>query len=121
MENYIQEATRIANRSTMLQKHGCVIVHNRRIVATGYNYILDKKIQSIHAEIDAINKVKKYGDRFMSECIIIIVRLSNQDDSLQLSKPCCNCANYIKKNKIPKTYFSSTDTKNIIYRSVYAY
>ena len=64
--SFINKAFQVSTKSTMLMRHGCVIVENNRIVGTGYNSYRtqfgDKFIKascSCHAEMHALREVMK--------------------------------------------------------------
>ena len=64
--SYINRAIQASTKSTMLMKHGCVIVENNKIVGSGYNSYRTqfgdkfiKKSCSCHAEIHALREVMK--------------------------------------------------------------
>ena len=59
-KNFIEYAISVAKKSTMVQKHGCVIVYKNKIITFGFNHSVIPCKFSIHAEQDAINKAKKY-------------------------------------------------------------
>lgn len=130
--HYIYEAEKIAQKSTVVKKHGCVIVQNNKIIARGYNKhmsigsIVSKKFKpndpfhpfsTIHAEVDALNQIKKKNIK-LDNAQMYVVRIPNhictfcgtQHDFL-LSMPCDNCRNYINKFPgISKVYFTTQDS-----------
>lgn len=77
-EVYINEASNLAKKSTLLMKHGCVLVKNGRIVGRGFNSSRSassdnfiKNSCSCHAEMAALrhyyhtsltNAYGKYSD-----------------------------------------------------------
>jgi deoxycytidylate deaminase len=63
---FIMKAADIANNSKMLMRHGCVIVENNHIIATGYNNYRtrfgDRFVEnscSCHAEMHALRNALK--------------------------------------------------------------
>ena len=67
---------------------------------------------SLHAEVAAINNLKKSGLN-ADNIVMYVVRINNKDlkkeDELigtKMSKPCANCMNCISSNKVKKVYFS---------------
>jgi deoxycytidylate deaminase len=90
----LEVCRRIANKSTMKIKHGAVILHGNKIVASGYNtrnYKLAKAF-SIHAEQNALNdffKQNKHKTGFHRFCLFV-VRLSDTG-LLANSRPCVKC------------------------------
>jgi deoxycytidylate deaminase len=115
---YIQEAIIEAKKCTMLMKHGCVIVHRTHIISRGHNSneISDYNKFSVHAEVAAINNMKK--NRVNVESMVMyVVRINNKDlnkenDQIrtQNSKPCMDCIKCITYHKVKKVYFTSIDS-----------
>lgn len=105
--NFIQAAIDEAQKSVMSKKHGCVIVHNNKIVSRGYNYRVDKDKKryikySIHAEESAILKLKCKHTETLN---MYVVRI--QDDDIRQSKPCAKCKQFIESIKnINKIYYT---------------
>lgn len=108
---YLDIAATVAVNSLMNHKHGAVIVHKKKIIATGYNYFFSQfsKNYSIHAEVAAINSLKGKMKDILPECELYIVRIgpTNYQDILKYSKPCFRCQDYINKHNIKKTYYST--------------
>ena len=121
---YCNIAHEIAMKSCMLQKHGCVIVYNNEIIARGVN-IAYKKLNvdvSIHAEIDAINQLRKVinrtGDKSIPQrCKLYVVRVGtpSMDYPLKNSKPCDMCIKAIENIGIGKIYYSTNYEFNKAY------
>lgn len=119
---FCERAAEVALKSPMHQKHGCVIVYNNnKIIAEGHNYAYDYMIKwetifSIHAEIDAINKLKQImknkNKDFIKKCTLYIVRIGtcNQNYPLKSSNPCENCLNAINSIGIPRICYSINET-----------
>ena len=109
---YLQQAANYAKCSDLVHKHGCIIVYNDNIISYGHNKKNNSlKNFSIHAEVDAINRLnKKYkSKKIISNCSLYVVRIRNgfnEEDELKMSKPCMNCACKINKIGIKKVYYS---------------
>lgn len=109
---YLNQAANYAKYSELVHKHGCVIVYNDTIISYGHNKKNNSlKNFSIHAEVDAINRLnKKYkSKKIISNCSLYVVRLRNglnEEDDLKMSKPCMGCASKIKKIGIKTVYYS---------------
>jgi len=96
---FLEIARNIASKSNMKIKHGAVILHRKKIVATGCNtrnYKMANKF-SIHAEQNALNdffrqKKHKSGFEFFS---LFVVRLSDTG-ILMNSKPCSQCSHTLR-------------------------
>lgn len=111
---YLDIAAKIANHSPMIQKHGAVVVHKNKIIASGYNYYMAHF--SIHAEIAAISAIKGKYKKHLSECELYVVRIAPArfNNALKYSKPCCNCQHTILKNNIKKAFYSTNYSYDII-------
>ena len=112
---YIDRAARMALKSTMTHKHGCVIVSDEGdIIATGYNRITTIMAHafSVHAEVDALSKLKRKKTRHLGDgkCDMYVVRISSADKNsfdLKYSKPCEDCQKAIAKYGIRNVYYST--------------
>jgi len=105
-EIYIEKAIKLAEKSTMLKKHGCIIVKNNKILGEGYNKRINtmKNMYSIHAEISAIQDAKKHL-KDIKDSTLYVVRINNEN-ILDKSCPCIKCKNAILSNNISKIYYS---------------
>ena len=109
---YLEQAANYAKYSELVHKHGCVIVYNDTIISYGHNKKNNSlKNFSIHAEVNAINRLnKKYkSKKIISNCSLYVVRIRNgfsEEDILKMSKPCIGCASKINKIGIKKVYYS---------------
>lgn len=104
---YLNLAAQAALKSDMNHKHGAIIVYKKNVVATGNNYY--KGEHSIHAEVDAISKLRGKEKEILSQCELYVVRIGpdRMNNHLKYSKPCCNCQKYISKKCIKKTFYST--------------
>jgi uncharacterized LabA/DUF88 family protein len=114
-----------ALKSNMTHKHACVIKYRNKIISTGYNYyklwngkIYNNKINdyetnkySIHAEKDAIQKIKDKS--ILRDCKIYIIRIKNCNEfetidngkkylnisfsNIEHGTPCSMCCDLLKK------------------------
>ena len=111
-EEYFTIAYNLALKSTLNSKHGCIIVYKGKIISSGWNKctIGKDKIFSIHAEISAISKIKRFRNqnKILENSTLYVVRISNDifDQTYKLSKPCNSCCNFIDKIGIKKIYHS---------------
>ncbi len=80
---------------------GCIIVHQDKVIARGYNRrIVDKNVLS-HAEIIAIRKAcKKMGDWRLEDCTMYVTL-----------EPCPMCAGAIVQARIPKVIMGCRNPK----------
>ena len=126
---FVQVAHDNAQKSCMIQKHGCVIVYNNKdIIAEGINqYECDmKEVDTIHAEVDAINKLRKIMNTkkdktFVQKCKLYVVRIGSKsmDYPLKQSKPCEHCTKVILRVGIPFVYYSTQDEFLQAYEDIY--
>ena len=92
-EKYMKEALKQAKKAYDLDETpiGCVIVHEGKIIARGYNRRNTDKSPLAHAEIAAIKKAsKKLGDWRLEECTLYVTL-----------EPCQMCAGAIIQARIP--------------------
>lgn len=119
---FLEKAARIAQKSNMTHKHGCIIVQDDVIIAEGWNKITKHYNHSfsIHAEVDAIKKFKKiYNKSLLSQTEMYIVRIGSKymDNCLKYSKPCENCQSVIMHYGIPKVFYSTNYEFDLIMQS----
>lgn len=105
-DKLLERAIKIAHNSTLTQKHSALIIHRGEIIAEGINYggTYISGWYAVHAEVDAINKLKHRSKKFLKECSILCVRVGC--DNTKMSKPCINCESKIKQYGIKKVYFT---------------
>lgn len=73
----------------------------------GINYYdIDEKGTSIHAEIDAIQKLKNMSlvKNTPTKIIIVVYRVNNAGTRIMMAKPCANCINEMKSELEKKNY-----------------
>ena len=100
-EYYIKEALKEAQKAYLIDEVpvGCVIVHNDKIIARGYNKRETLNSSLAHAEIIAIKKAcKKLNSWRLEECIMYITL-----------EPCVMCAGAIIQARIPEVYYGAYD------------
>lgn len=107
-QKYIRRCVRLAEKSPLTHKHGCVIVDKRsgEIISQGFNIKLNNHVHvtSLHAEIAAIKNAKK-SILTDVECDMYIVRVGN--GHLKYSKPCIHCREVItSRTNIRNIYYS---------------
>nr|WP_294493800.1 tRNA adenosine(34) deaminase TadA [uncultured Mediterraneibacter sp.] len=102
-EKYMREAIRQAKKAYQLNETpiGCVIVHEGRIIARGYNRRNTDKSPLAHAEIAAIRKAgKKLGDWRLENCTLYVTL-----------EPCQMCAGAIVQSRIPRVVIGCMNPK----------
>ena len=113
LNEYIKIAADEAKKSPMSQKHGCVVIHKNKVVATGYNKQVEPfSLTSIHAEVNALIKAKKILNRSeLKQAKLMVVRIgtNSMDNPLKYSKPCKVCQNFIEKLGVQLVYYSTSD------------
>ena len=107
--DFINIATEVAKKSPMTQKHGCIVVYKNKIISSAYNFTPSAiQDRSVHAEVNALKKVKHKSFLF-KDCSLYIVRIGPDSsmNALKYSKPCTNCTNYINLCNIKKVFYST--------------
>ena len=102
-EKYMKEAIRQAKKAAALDEVpiGCVIVHEGKIIARGYNRRNTDKNTASHAEINAIRKAsRKLGDWRLEGCTIYITL-----------EPCQMCAGAIVQARIDRAVIGCMNPK----------
>ncbi len=102
-ESFMKQAVKQAKRAyaKLETPIGCVIVHEDKIIARGYNKRNIKKNTLAHAEILAINKASKVlGDWRLEDCTMYVTL-----------EPCPMCAGAIVQARIPRVVIGSMNPK----------
>ena len=102
-EKYMKEAIKQAKKAGAIEEVpiGCVIVHENKIIARGYNKRNIKKNTLAHAEIIAMNKASQVrGDWRLEECTMYVTL-----------EPCPMCAGAIVQARIPRVVIGSMNPK----------
>lgn len=102
-ESFMKQAVKQAKKAydKLETPIGCVIVHEDKIIARGYNKRNMKKNTLAHAEILAINKASKVlGDWRLEDCTMYVTL-----------EPCPMCAGAIVQARIPRVVIGSMNSK----------
>ena len=102
-ESFMKQAVKQAKKAydKLETPIGCVIVHEDKIIARGYNKRNMKKNTLAHAEILAINKASKVlGDWRLEDCTMYVTL-----------EPCPMCAGSIVQARIPRVVIGSMNPK----------
>ena len=102
-ESFMKQAVKQAKMAydKLVTPIGCVIVHEDKIIARGYNKRNMKKNTLAHAEILAINKASKVlGDWRLEDCTMYVTL-----------EPCPMCAGAIVQARIPRVVIGSMNPK----------
>ena len=100
---YMKEALKQARKAYKIKEVpiGCVIVHEDKVIARGYNKRNTKKNTLAHAEILAINKASKVlGDWRLEDCTMYITL-----------EPCQMCAGAIVQARVKRVVIGSMNPK----------
>lgn len=119
---FLKYASNLAEFSNVkYNRHGCIIVHNGKIVSEGYNHYVKhfEHKYTMHAEIHALSKLKK--KKINSDYILYVVRIGtdNMGAPLKYSKPCDSCTDAIIKAGIKKIYYSTNDEFEEKYKQIH--
>lgn len=121
MNDICERARRVAKKSGMNHQHGAVIIYDGEVIAEGYNRECNefKEQFSVHAEVDALMKVRKLGKHILSQCDLIVVRIAppSLDYAMKLSMPCSKCRPFIERMGIRRVYYSTNDEYDITIRN----
>ena len=108
---YLKLAMNLAMSSDCNFKHGAVIVKGGRVISTGINRFKNhpkavspehiKQYCSVHAEVDAIRKLKSARG-----ATIYVARIGKRGNRA-LSRPCPNCYAAIKSAGIAKIVYTN--------------
>ena len=102
-EKFMKEAIKQAKKAEAIGDVpiGCVIVHDGKIIARGYNKRNRDKTVLAHAELLAIQKAsKKVNDWRLEDCTMYITL-----------EPCQMCAGAIVQARIPKVVIGAMNPK----------
>lgn len=102
-ESFMKQAVKQAKKAydKLETPIGCVIVHEDKIIARGYNKRNMKKNTLAHAEVLAINKASKVlGDWRLEDCTMYVTL-----------EPCPMCAGAIVQARIPRVVIGSMNPK----------
>lgn len=112
-ESFLNLAKKLADGSDCVQRHGAVLVKSGSVLSTGVNkwrndvsiaahlFANDRSTDvSVHAEIDALSRVKNPAGSVM-----YIARL-NKKGKAMLSKPCDNCAKALTDAGVTKVVYT---------------
>lgn len=102
-ESFMKQAVKQAKKAydKLETPIGCVIVHEDKIIARGYNKRNMKKNTLAHAEILAINKASKMlGDWRLEDCTMYVTL-----------EPCPMCAGAIVQARVDRVVIGSMNAK----------
>jgi len=102
-EKFMREAIKQAKKAEVIGDVpiGCVIVHDGKVIARGYNKRNKDKTVLAHAELLAMKKAcKKLGDWRLEECTLYVTL-----------EPCQMCAGAIVQSRIPRVVVGCMNPK----------
>ena len=108
---HIKKARINAERSTLKNKHGCIIFDRNTVISVGHNKtIFFQSLRkygytraSLHAETDAILKLREPADKYS----MLVIREGKT--KLKNSLPCKACMAMIKEVGIKEVYYSTEE------------
>lgn len=107
---YMQKAAKLAFRSNLNQRHGCVVVNSQtgEILSTGFNhtYIHMYHKFSCHAEYDALRKLKRTMDLSNVDMYVVRIGPESLGNPFKLSRPCEGCTKLILKANVGRVFYS---------------
>ena len=102
-EKFMKEALRQAKKAYAMEETpiGCVLVHEGKIIARGYNKRNKKKNTLAHAEIIVIDKASRVlGDWRLEECTMYVTL-----------EPCPMCSGAIINSRLKRVVYGARDPK----------
>jgi tRNA(Arg) A34 adenosine deaminase TadA len=109
-----------AKKSNVNQRHSAAIINGNNIFNIGINkYCTNKKLSTIHAEIDTLFAFKTKYKKIIDGVDIIVIRVNNSNNVINLknSRPCSKCIETLQKYNIRKVYYSN-EFGNIVYENI---
>jgi deoxycytidylate deaminase len=105
---------KVAMNSSLNNKHSACLMNKNTIYSIGFNRYI-KERSSIHAEVDAICKIK---NKCLKGIDILIIRINEKTDcKLKNSRPCNACIDKLFERGIRKVYYSN-DLGEIVYEYI---
>lgn len=108
--DFFQRAQEVAKKSTMIHRHGAVIIKNGKIIGEGCNYYAKYMCHSysVHAEVAALQSLRKQHrhKKFLEDSVMIVVRVQGLDNHCCMSSPCSNCRQAISEANIKLVLYS---------------
>ncbi len=102
-ETYMSEALKEASKAFTKDEVpvGAVIVHERKIIARGYNQIEMLKDPTAHAEMLAVTSAASHlGVKWLNDCALYVT-----------IEPCSMCAGALVLARVREIYFGAEDPK----------
>jgi len=102
-EMFMQEAIRQAKKAFELDEVpiGAVVVHNKKIIARGYNQVEMLKDPTAHAEMIALTAATSYlSSKWLHECTLYVT-----------IEPCSMCAGALVLARLDQVCFGAQDIK----------
>jgi len=102
-EKYMKSALILAKRARRTEESpvGCVIVHDGKIIARGYNLRQSRQDVTLHAEMTAIRKAcRRLGSWRLEDCDLYVTL-----------EPCYMCSGTIIQARMRHVYFGASDPK----------
>ena len=123
-EKFIHAALQAADKSSMLMKHGCVVVESNKIIGSGCNNYRtqfgDKfitKACSCHAEMHVLHKCLKVLQKKQIRKLTFYITRVSADGTLKISAPCKDCLIKLEQYNVKRLIYSIDDNKFISVRN----
>lgn len=117
-QNILLEALKLCQKRCDCSNyhHFCVVFRGKKILATGFNCFCRNMrhlgaAQSVHAELNAIQKIKDKRRSFD----MLVIRTNKTMTGLMNSKPCLRCERWLSNYPVNKIYFSTETGISYIY------
>ena len=109
-ENVKNKLIEFAKKSNVNQKHSAALIKGDCIYEIGINkYCTNKKLSTVHAEMDVLFSFKSKYKKMSETVDIIIIRLNNSCNNINLknSRPCNRCIEILQEYNIRRVYYSN--------------
>jgi deoxycytidylate deaminase len=105
---FMEKAARIACRSNMTHRHGCIVVINGEIISEGFNHTGRHLCHmfSYHSEVEALRKIKRKVDLSAAEMYVVRIGTERMGNPLKYSRPCVGCTEAILRAGVGKVFYS---------------
>jgi deoxycytidylate deaminase len=111
LDDNLKRLRKIADNSSLRNKHGACLIKGDKIYSIGYNKLV-KEYFTIHAEVDALCKI---DSKYTKGLDILIIRIGNtKTQKLRNSRPCNACIDKLIQRGIRRVYYSN-ENGDIVY------
>lgn len=103
LDNIIYELINKAKKSDVSNKHAAGLIIKNKVIYYGVNRYI-RKYNTIHAELNIFERLKKNIKRKGTDIIVIRV---DKNGELKNSRPCNHCIHSLRKLGIRKVFYSN--------------